>query len=67
MKAVYYESYGRPDVLQWGDRPDPRPRGNDVLVEVRAAALNPKDVLVRKGKFKLFTRNRFPRIPGYEV
>jgi NADPH:quinone reductase-like Zn-dependent oxidoreductase len=35
-------------------------------VRVRAAGLNPKDVLVRKGKYRLFTGGRFPRGVGYD-
>ena len=49
-----------------GDLPAPRPARGEVLVRVAAAALNPKDVLVRKGKFRLISGRRFPRIPGYD-
>ncbi len=35
-------------------------------MRVAAAALNPKDVLVRKGKFRLISGRRFPRVPGYD-
>jgi len=36
------------------------------VVRVRCAAVNPKDVLVRKGKFSLFTGRRFPIGVGYD-
>jgi NADPH:quinone reductase-like Zn-dependent oxidoreductase len=36
-------------------------------VRVEACALNPKDVLVRKGKMVWLTGRRFPRIPGYDL
>lgn len=36
-------------------------------IEVHAAALNPKDVLVRKGKMRWLTGARLPRVPGYDV
>jgi len=36
-------------------------------VRVHAAALNPKDVLVRKGRMKGFVAKQFPRTPGYDI
>lgn len=66
MKAVYYDRFGSVDVLNVGDLPAPQPGFGEVLVRVAAAALNPKDVLVRKGKFRLISGRRFPRIPGYD-
>lgn len=50
--------------------PDPVPGRGEVRVRVHAAALNPKDVLVRKGKLRLFsglTRRRFPQASGYDL
>lgn len=49
MKAVYFKEHGGPDVLQYGDLPDPQPPPGWVLVRVRAAALNHVDVFVRRG------------------
>lgn len=49
MKAVTISQHGGPDVLQYTDAPDPRPTANEVLVEVRACALNHLDVWVRGG------------------
>ncbi len=66
MKAAYYDRFGSVDVLNVGDLPAPRPGSGEVLVRVAAAALNPKDVLVRKGKFRLISGRRFPRVPGYD-
>ena len=40
MKAVYIESHGDVEVLQYGDRPDPSPGPGDVVVRVGASALN---------------------------
>lgn len=60
MKAVRIHQFGKPDVLQVEEIPSPKARSNRILVEVHAAALNPKDILVRQGKFKLFTGSRFP-------
>lgn len=66
MRAVLYDRYGRADVLRVGEVEAPRVRRGGVLVDVEAAALNPKDVIVRRGKFRLFTRGPFPRSCGYD-
>jgi hypothetical protein len=60
MKAVEYDRYGPASVLSAREVPRPRPGPGEILVRVRAAALNPKDVLVRAGKFSLVTGRRFP-------
>ena len=49
MKAVRIHEDGGPEVLVYEDVPDPEPRDGEVLVELRAAALNHLDVWVRKG------------------
>jgi NADPH:quinone reductase-like Zn-dependent oxidoreductase len=43
MKAIVYREYGSPDVLKLEDVEKPTPADNEVLVRVRAAALNPLD------------------------
>jgi len=43
MKAVIYDEYGGPDVLQLADVETPTPAPNEILVKVHAAALNPYD------------------------
>lgn len=49
MKAVYITQHGGPEVLQHGDLPDPAPGLGQVLVRVRAAALNRRDIYTREG------------------
>jgi NADPH:quinone reductase-like Zn-dependent oxidoreductase len=49
MKAVRIHQFGGPEVLAYEDVPDPQPRKDEVLVRVRACALNHLDVWVRKG------------------
>jgi NADPH:quinone reductase-like Zn-dependent oxidoreductase len=51
MQAVVVREHGGPEVLRLEhDRPDPRPGGGEVVVELRAAALNRRDLLVRSGR-----------------
>jgi NADPH:quinone reductase-like Zn-dependent oxidoreductase len=49
MKAVRIHKFGGPEVLMYEDIPDPKPRKDQVLVRVRACALNHLDIFVRKG------------------
>jgi len=49
MKAVVFRKHGGPDVLEYTDVPEPRLRADQVLVEVKACALNHLDVFVRGG------------------
>jgi NADPH:quinone reductase-like Zn-dependent oxidoreductase len=55
MKAVIFDEHGGPEVLRYEERPEPSLRANEVLVEVRACALNHLDVWARKG------------LPGIEI
>jgi NADPH:quinone reductase-like Zn-dependent oxidoreductase len=49
MKAVRIHQFGGPEVLMYEDAPDPLLRKDQVLVRVKACALNHLDVWVRKG------------------
>jgi len=66
MRAVRYERYGAADVAKVVDVREPGREGRGYLVKVHAAALNPKDVLVRKGKFPFMAGRRFPKAMGYD-
>ena len=49
MKAVIFQNHGGPEVLEVTDVPDSKINPNEVLIEVRACALNHLDVWVRNG------------------
>jgi len=49
VKAVIFKQHGGPEVLEYADVPDPRMQANEVLVQVKACALNHLDIFVRRG------------------
>jgi NADPH:quinone reductase len=49
MKAAFIEGTGAPDVIRYGDLPDPEPKAGEVRVKVSAVAVNPIDTYVRGG------------------
>ena len=66
MKAVRYERYGPPDVLQLVDVEPPVPRDDEVLVRVRATTVNRTDCGFRQGKpfiVRFFSGVTRPRRP----
>jgi NADPH:quinone reductase-like Zn-dependent oxidoreductase len=65
MRAVFFRRHGGPEVIEVGELPDPVPGPGEVLVRVRAAALNHIDVWVRRGLPAL--KVAFPHVPGGDV
>jgi NADPH:quinone reductase len=61
MKALRFRSFGPPSVLAIEEIPDPELHGRELLVQVRAAAINPSDVKNVGGAFRQTT---LPRTPG---
>lgn len=49
MKAAYITETGAPNVIHYGDLPNPEPGTNEVLVQVGAVAINPIDTYIRGG------------------
>ena len=66
MKKAIYKGFGDASNLIIIDADIPKVATNEVLVKVVAAALNPKDILMRKGKFKRFTGSQFPQGVGMD-
>ena len=61
MKAAFIERYGGPDVLRYGDLPDPAPAPGEVVIDVHAASVNAADWKVRLGQYE---PAKFPLILG---
>ncbi|MFA7267095.1 MAG: NADP-dependent oxidoreductase [Candidatus Nanopelagicales bacterium] len=66
MKAFIVTHYG-PDGLQEAEIPAPTVGPNDVLVEVRAASINPLDKMVRNGEFKQLIKYKRPFVLGHDL
>jgi len=67
MRAVVIDRYGGPEVLRLATVPRPVPTRGQVLVRTRFIGVNPKDVIVRKGKFQIATGKKFPLIVGHDI
>ena len=63
MKAIVYHSYGPPDVLKCEEIEKPSAGDNEVLIKVRAAAVNPVDLLFRGTSYmvRIMTGLRKPK------
>src|SRR5689334_23582203 len=48
-RAVQFDEYGGIDVLQVRDVPRPVPAAGEVLVQVKAAGINPGEAMIRRG------------------
>ena len=62
MKAAYIASQGGPEVLEYGDLPDPKPGPGEILVDIHAASVNGADWKVRSGAYAPI--KEFPYILG---
>ncbi|HLI07526.1 MAG TPA: zinc-binding dehydrogenase [Ktedonobacteraceae bacterium] len=64
MKAVQFDHYGEPDVLQSREVPEPDPGPGDVLVQVKATTVNRLDMFQRNGSRPV---EKLPFTPGLEA
>ena len=64
MKAILCTRFGGPDDLEFGDLPDPVPGQGEVVVAIKAAALNFFDTLIIAGKYQF--KPPFPFSPASE-
>ncbi|MEM1206162.1 MAG: NADP-dependent oxidoreductase [Acidobacteriota bacterium] len=61
MKAVAIDRFGPSDVLEYRDWPTPSPGPRQVLIAVRAASVNPRDWMIRGGKYVF--KAMLPKLP----
>ena len=64
MKALYFETFGGSEVLQYGELPRPVINEHEVLVEVEYIGLNFADIYRRRGAYHI--EKHTPYINGYE-
>jgi NADPH2:quinone reductase len=65
MKAAYIEQTGPADSIIYGELPNPQPSGSEVLVQVKAVAVNPIDTYIRSGGVKMPLE--FPFVVGCDL
>jgi NADPH:quinone reductase-like Zn-dependent oxidoreductase len=64
MQAVRFDTYGGIDVLELRTVPRPTPQQGEVLVQLRAAGINPGEAKIREGAFKDRWPSTFPSGQG---
>jgi NADPH:quinone reductase-like Zn-dependent oxidoreductase len=62
LKAAFFRRYGPPEVLEYGELPDPMPGPGEVLVDIHAASVNAADWKQRAGQYP--SKVSLPHIPG---
>src|SRR5436190_11048740 len=62
MRASFFRRYGGPEVLEYGELPDPVPAAGEVLVDLHAASINAADWKMRSGAYGL--NIPLPHVPG---
>lgn len=67
MKAVRIHQFGGTEVLQVEDLPRPEPGPGEVLIEVRAASVNPVDYKIREGRYPPVKAEQLPITLGRDV
>lgn len=67
MRTIAFNRYGGTEVLEAVDLPKPVPEAGEVLIAVRATAVNPADGKWRSGMFQAHAPVPFPHVVGYDV
>ena len=62
MKACFFRRYGGPEVLEYGEQPDPVPAAGEALIRIHAASVNAADWKMRAGQYGAAIG--FPHVPG---
>src|SRR5215207_11658379 len=66
MQATQAKEYGSPEVLVFGQAARPEPTADQVLIQLKAAGVNPADWKFLAGFYKQFVPLQFPWTPGVE-
>lgn len=66
MRAFGITRYGQ-TILEELAVAEPQLGPHDVLVDMRATSVNPLDLLIAKGEFKLVLPQKMPLVLGYDV
>lgn len=69
MMVAGYDRYGGSEVVRVREEPLPEPGRGELLVRVKAAGLNPKDILLQSGRnrlYRILAGTRFPKRIGYD-
>lgn len=68
MKAIQFRRYGGPEVLEYAEVARPTPGPDQVLIEVHAVGVNPRDWMLRQGTYvgRGLVRG-WPKVPGSDV
>uniref|UniRef100_UPI0012647CBB NADP-dependent oxidoreductase n=1 Tax=Segeticoccus rhizosphaerae TaxID=1104777 RepID=UPI0012647CBB len=67
MRAITYDHYGDPDVLQLTDQPEPKVGPGEVRIRVRSAGVNPVDWKLMAGYLDPMMEVLYPVVPGWDV
>ena len=67
MRAVIFNEYGGPEVLEVGDVPEPHAGPGQIRIAVRAVGVNPIDWKERSGALREFMPVEFPHVVGREA
>jgi NADPH:quinone reductase-like Zn-dependent oxidoreductase len=62
MKAAFIRKFGPPEVLEYGELPDPAPAAGEVLVDIHATTVNAADWKMRAGQYP--AKIDFPHVLG---
>jgi NADPH:quinone reductase-like Zn-dependent oxidoreductase len=69
MKAIVFDRYGPPELLEYGEVPQPKIKPNHLLIKMHATSVNPLDFRIRRGELRIFTGIRKPKtkILGFDI
>ncbi len=65
MKAIRVHAFGGPEVLRLEEVPDPKPGRGEVLIDVKAAGVNPVETYIRTGTYAV--KPPLPYTPGMDA